>query len=369
MAEPLKNIYTTDFFRPIVLLFEKRSKTFHRQDFLDEIFNANWPAMELKERYLQIAKVFHKFLPKPFHQAIEIQLQQLNTLQLEGFKVGSYEYLFYPAYIELYGLNDWKTSSHAMLEMTKYISCEFTIRPFLKAHPERTMNWLKGLSRHQHPNVRRFSSEGCRPKLPWGGNMKFLEQDPSPIFSILEHLMTDDSLFVRKSVANNLNDISKTHPQKVIDFCKLWKNGNPHSEWIIKHACRSLLKAGNSEVMELFEYANIQNYKIKQLMVETKVVHFGKSLQFEFEIENTSTHSATTRLEYGIYFLKANGQQSRKVFKISEIEMDACSSKIVKKQHPLIPLTTRKYYDGEHAVSLIVNGVEKIKENFRLKLI
>lgn len=366
MAEPLKNIYHKKFFEPIIRLFEKEVDHFDSSKFMNAIFCEDWNGMELKARYHHIALVFHDFLPKDFSAAITILLSQLQALKVGGYKVESYEYLFYPDYIESFGLEDWETSELAMKEMTKYISCEFAIRPFLKKNPKRTFEWLYELSTHSHENVRRFSSEACRPKLPWGGNMKALEVDPSPIFPIMETLITDESLFVKKSVANNLNDISKTHPNQVIAFCKRWKNGNPHSEWIIKHACRTMLKAGQADVMQLFNYANIDQYRIYSFALKNAEVTFGNQLEFEVSLQNQSDQKAMTRLEYGLYLLKANGQKNRKVFKISEFNLDAKSKYKVTKKHAFVELTTRKYYMGEHELSLIVNGIEIDKQTFTL---
>ncbi len=366
MAEPLKNIYTKSFFTPLVQVWKAQDSSFEQNDFLNAVFNHEWDKMELKARYHHIAVCMANFLPEDYHSAIKFIVSQLEALKTEGINVGSYEYLFYPDFIETYGQEHFDASLEAMEQITAYISCEFAIRPFLKKHQKKVMSWLLQLSKHSHPNVRRFSSEGCRPKLPWGGINYSLVEDPSPILPILENLKSDDSLFVRKSVANNLNDISKDHPDLVLKIARQWKNYSTHTNWIIKHGCRTLLKDGHPEAMLLFDYAASQHFELSGFQINTPKVILGKELHFSYHIQNTSKQNCKLRLEYGIYFLKANGKLNRKVFKISEKELGPNESFEVNRKHVLKPMTTRTYYEGQHKLSVIINGNEIEESDFHL---
>ena len=100
-------------------------------------------------------------------------------------------------------------------------------------------------SKHKDPRVRRLASEGCRPRLPWAMALPDFKRDPSKILPILEQLKADSDVWVRKSVANNLNDISKDNPELAISIFKKWLGGNKETDWIVKHAARTLLKQGN----------------------------------------------------------------------------------------------------------------------------
>jgi 3-methyladenine DNA glycosylase AlkC len=71
------------------------------------------------------------------------------------------------------------------------------------------------------------------------------KKDPAPILPILENLKADPSEYVRRSVANNLNDIAKDHPEIALQIARAWQGVSPETDWIIKHGCRTLLKRGH----------------------------------------------------------------------------------------------------------------------------
>jgi 3-methyladenine DNA glycosylase AlkC len=99
------------------------------------------------------------------------------------------------------------------------------------------MRYLYTRAEVQNHDVRRLASEGCRPRLPWAMALPQFRKDPSPALPILEKLKNDESDYVRKSVANNLNEISKDHPQLVLDICERWYGQTANTDWLVKHAC------------------------------------------------------------------------------------------------------------------------------------
>jgi hypothetical protein len=159
-------------------------------------------------------------------------------------------------------------------------------------------------------------------------------------------------------VANNLNDISKDNPATVIGLTKKWKGKSKKTDWILKHACRTLLKQGHREVLEIFGYGAAEHFSVKDFNVLTPMVRSGESLEFECTISNDSDKEQLVRLEYGIYYLKFNGQLSKKVFKISERKYGPKEQVSLQRKQSFKPISTRKYYAGEHQVSLIINGKE-----------
>ncbi len=213
-------------------------------------------------------------------------------------------------------------------------------------------------SKHKDAKVRRLSSEGCRPRLPWAMALPEFKEDPSSILPILENLKEDDDIWVKKTVANNLNDISKDHPELAIKIFKSWFGKNTHTGWIVKHAARTLLKAGNAEVMELFGFKKDKQIVLRNFNVNTPKVKMGKELEFSFTISNKSKEKKLIRLEYAMYYLRANGTHSKKVFKISEREYLKGMETVVTRKQSFKPITTRVYYPGLHKVSVIVNGHE-----------
>ena len=212
-------------------------------------------------------------------------------------------------------------------------------------------------SKHENEHVRRLSSEGCRPALPWGVALNKYKKDPSPILPILEQLKTDPSAYVRKSVANNINDISKTHPDLIAKLSNDWYGKNELTDWIVKHGCRTLLKKGNRDVLGIFGFHDVSSISVSDFKISTKKVPFGGEMTFSFTVE--AKEATKIRLEYGIDYMKANGKHNRKIFQISEIAFKANQMKTYEKKHSFEELSTRKHYPGLHKITLIVNGVEQ----------
>ena len=219
------------------------------------------------------------------------------------------------------------------------------------------------MAKHPNEHVRRFASEGCRPRLPWGMALQIFKKDPSKVLDILEQLKSDPSIYVRKSVANNLNDISKDNPQFVIDVVKRWINVNPHTDWILRKGCRTLIKNANPEVMELFGYTNFSNKELQiskaSILVEPSEIKIGESCEFRYELEIPEGVEAHIRIEDGIDFVKARGNISRKLFLISDKTVAGGTFINGVKKHSFANLTTRRHYTGEHVIALLVNGQEK----------
>lgn len=221
-------------------------------------------------------------------------------------------------------------------------------------------------SKHEHWGVRRLASEGCRPRLPWAMALPNLKKDPAPIIPILENLKNDPARSVRLSVANNLNDIAKDNPEIVIDLAKKWHGKSKEIDWVIKHGCRTLLKQGNPEILGLFGLGSAENINIEDFQIITPVVKVGNSLEFSFKLVNNNHEKNKIRLEYGLYYQKANGALSRKVCKISEKEYAENSITYITRKHSFKVVTTRKFHPGLHQVAVIINGNEFEKHDFEL---
>ncbi len=366
MAEPLKNIYNKDFFDQFTKSLEEVMPDFDTTSFIHDIYDDAWKSKELKERMRHITLVLNNHLEEDFQKNTQTLLKLIPVLRKNGFKDDALEFIFLPDFIEVYGLEHFDTSIAAIEIITQFITCEFAVRPFIIQYPKKMMKQMRQWSKHSHPMVRRLSSEGCRPRLPWAMALPTLKQNPSPILPILKKLKKDESESVRRSVANNLNDISKDHPTIVIDLVKNWLGKSKEVDWVCKHASRTLLKQGNKEVMQLFGFGSVEQINITHFKVLTPSIKMGDYLEFSFQLENTNESATKIRLEYGIYFQKANGTLSRKVFKISEKEYPPQSKRMIEKRQHFKPITTRKYHSGQHQVSIIINGEEMDKRDFEL---
>jgi 3-methyladenine DNA glycosylase AlkC len=247
---------------------------------------------------------------------------------------------------------------------TQYSSSEFAVRPFIIKHEKRMMAQMYEWSKHENEHVRRLSSEGCRPALPWGQALNSFKKDPSPVLPVLEQLKADPSAYVRKSVANNLNDISKTHPDLVAKLASSWYGKHEHTDWIVKHGCRTLLKKGNRDVLSIFGFHDVSSIDVSGFSLDEKSVALGGEITFRFDV--LVKEATKVRLEYGIDYMKSNGKRNRKIFQISELNFAENQRKSYSKKHSLEDLSTRKHYPGQHSITLIVNGIERGTLDFEL---
>ena len=376
MAEPFKNMYNEQFLDRFAKDLKLVINDFDTHAFVAQVIDREWENRELKQRCSHITTILGKFLPVDYKEAIAKILELLNYVEkrqpdfskIDDKKFGlTLEYGgILDNYIEQFGLDDYETSVKAIERITQFTSCEFVTHPFIVKYPDEMMKQMLVWSKHEHWGVRRLASEGCRPRLPWAMALPGLKKDPSPIIPILENLKNDPARFVRLSVANNLNDIAKDNSQMVIDLVKRWKGESQEVDWIIKHGCRTLLKQGNPEVLELFGFgAGGENIDIENFQISTSKVRVGDSLEFSFNLLNNNKKTKI-RLEYAIYYQKANGTLAKKVHKISEKEYAGNSIASITRKHSFKVVTTRKFHLGLHQVAVIINGKEFEQHDFEL---
>lgn len=377
MAQSFKDIYNEQFFEKFTKDLKLVINDLDASEFVSQIMDNEWGNREYKQRIMHITTILRKFLPADYRDAIAKILELLecikNTLpdfskiDDKNFGLLTLEYgAILDNYVEQCGMDDYETSMKAIEKITQFTSCEFVTHPFIVKYPEKMMEQMLVWSKHEHWGVRRLASEGCRPRLPWAMALPNLKDDPAPIIPILENLKNDPSRFVRLSVANNLNDIAKDNPETVIDLVKRWKGESEEVEWVIKHGCRTLLKQGNPEVMKLFGFDSIQNISMEKFQISTPEVKIGNSLEFSFNLLNSSNKKTKIRLEYGVYYQKANGALAKKVYKISEKEYAANSVTQITRKHSFRVVTTRKFHPGLHRVAVVINGNEFEKYDFEL---
>jgi 3-methyladenine DNA glycosylase AlkC len=367
MSNLLKDIYSPSFYQQLCNSLEQTLTDFDRGQFISRIFSPDFASMELKQRMSHTIETIALYLPQQFDQAAGLICKLIENLKQAGVEEQSFEYMFLPEFIENRGLDEFETSVKALETITQYTSCEFAVRPFINRHGQEMIEQMTSWSHHENKWVRRLATEGSRPRLPWAMALPALKKDPLPLIPILENLKQDPSETVRRSVANNLNDISKDNPEFVLARVKIWQGQSTETDALIKHACRTLLKQGEPRVMALFGY-DPKGIEISDLTLLTPEVEYGNQLRFSFHIFNNTKAARKTRIEYAIYHLKKNGELSPKVFKISEREIEAGEQIEIERKHSIRPITTRRYYAGRHQVAVIINGVESDRFDFNLKM-
>lgn len=359
MAEKLKDIlFPIEKVELFGTVLKEVYPEFQSDDFVAAVCDNDWADRELKEKMRHTTLSLHKFLPKDYKKAVDILVSIVP-------KVTGFEAIVLPDYVEVYGLEHWDISLPALGELTKCGSSEFGIRPFLNKDLAGAMKYMTIWADDADFKVRRFASEGCRPRLPWAAGVPALKKDPGLILPILEKLKNDPEEFVRKSVANNLNDISKDHPELVLDICERWQGTSKNTDWIIKHACRTLLKQGNKRAMLLFGFANPGLMEVTNLSFSNNSPKIGEDINFSFELNLNIKQKQKVRIEYIVHFVKANGKPSPKIFQIKEVVMSPGKHEITKK-HTFKNMSTRKHFPGKHKFDVVINGEVKAEKYLTL---
>jgi 3-methyladenine DNA glycosylase AlkC len=352
----LKDLFNEESVGALGRAIQGACPTFDPDAFAATLFDGAWPDRELKQRMWHISQVLHRYLPADFATALEILHRALPSLQDQGFVK-----MVFPDYVEQYGLDDWEASIAALEVFTQEASAEFAIRPFIVRYPQRTMAQMLAWTGHSHPDVRRLASEGCRPRLPWGIALPGLQADPAPILPILDQLKDDESETVRRSVANNLNDISKDNPDVTLTVLKRWQaesGDSPGDElgWITRHALRTLLKQGHPAALALLGYPSPPAIQVRNVTATPQRIRIGDKVTLAFDVESTGDHPQKLMIDYLIHHMRANGRLSPKVFKLAKRTIQPGEVLHIEKHHSMAPVTTRRYYPGRHALEPQING-------------
>ncbi|XGC81894.1 DNA alkylation repair protein [Bdellovibrio bacteriovorus] len=328
------------------------------------------PALELKPRMRLICDFLKTHLPSNYKKALAILMKAALEPSPKMKPLTGFDLWAFTEFIQRYGLEDFDESMAALKELTSRFTGEFAIRPFLIKEEKRTLKVLHQWARDPNHHVRRLVSEGSRPRLPWGEQLKHFIKDPTQTIELLEKLKYDEELYVRKSVANHLNDISKDHPKLAVQVASKWLKEAPEKhkvkiKWIVKHALRTLLKKGDKDALNLLGFENSAKVIIQNFKLSKKEVKVGDSLEFSFDLK--SPKDCQVMIDYLVHHQKNNGETAPKVFKLAIKNLKGKEPLALKKKHSFKPITTRTYYPGTHFIEIMVNGVLLAKAKFELK--
>lgn len=373
MPEPFRNLLNETVISGMAAHFAKAWPSFDHAGFT--VWAArDMESLGLKERSDRITEALETFLPDDFEAAAAILLASLGPddigdlagMETDSRGIAGWAVMPMTHYVGLHGLGHFDLSMTLFKEMTKRSSSEFGIRFFLLAEPERTLSVLKSWTRDPSLHVRRLVSEGTRPRLPWAMRLPAFMEDPAPILPLLDALKDDGEEYVRRSVANNLNDIAKDHPDTVAEIAGRWLNGaSKDRERLVRHACRTLVKQGHRQTLTVLGYGP-PSVDLEKLDVLTPLVSFGGALEFELALISTSDEAQPLVVDYAIHHRKANGGTTRKVFKWKTATLKPLGTLKAVRKHPIRKITTRVYYPGIHRVEVLVNGVSLGGAEFEL---
>ena len=358
MAEPLKNRYGPAIPRAIANMVQAVYPAFPQKQFLRDALDG-YEALELMPRGHHLAHVLRRHLPEDFEQAIGILLASVDAPHGEGIggSMAAFLYLPHTALVAHYGLAHFETSMRAQHVLTQRFTAEFSIRPFLMQHEAATLTRLRQWTDDPSEHVRRLVSEGTRPRLPWAPRLPAFQRDPAPVLALLERLKDDPALYVRRSVANNLNDIGKDHPEVLTRTTQQWLQGaSVERQWIVRHALRTAIKRGEPGALAVLGFGAQADVAVRDASITPQRATIGERVTLAFEVVNRSATPQRVLVDFQIHYTKANGSTAAKVFKLKTLELQAGETARLQKTVSLAPMSTRTHYPGRHRVEALLNG-------------
>ena len=314
--------------------------------------NRGLSGLEMKGRVVHVAEALADSLPDDFAEAAKVIGKALDGPELDGWIVYCVD-----DYVARYGIDQPEVALPLMARLTPRWSCEYAIRPMIEAHPDLTFGYFDQWINSDDEHLRRLVSEGSRPRLPWGGYLKAFVADPTPTISLLDRLVDDPSPYVRKSVANHLNDITKDHPDLAIETAQRWLDEKGEAErraWVVNHGMRSLIKKGDPTALALVGYDQAAEVAITRFRVTPEEITIGESVTIEFAL--AATEPTPVMVDYAIHHAGSSGVRSAKVFKLKRLELEPGVEASFVREHRIREVSVRRIYPGPHLIEVQVNG-------------
>jgi 3-methyladenine DNA glycosylase AlkC len=365
MAEPLKNSFGRDVPVAIADMVSSADSGFDATRFISLALDG-FDDLELTPRAHQISDALAETLPADRKQAITIITRSLGPeiedAELTG--MDSFRYLPFVFFVAEHGLDHFEAAMTAQYELTKRFTAEFSIRAFIDRYPDQTLDRLRKWTSDGNVHVRRLVSEGTRPRLPWAPRLRRFQLDPAPVIQLLDLLKDDGEEYVRRSVANNLNDISKDHPNLAVATAARWWNDDLNTRRMVRHGLRTLIKAGDPGALAVLGFMADSPVTLHTLTVDPAQIEIGGAVRIVATLENPSADQAEVLIDLVVHFVKANGSTSAKVFKGAERSIAPGDTTPVAKKVSVAQHSTRTHYPGVHRVDVQINGTTHVGGEF-----
>lgn len=358
MAEALKDQYGPEVAETLAARLIAVYPEFDQEHFLTLALQG-YDELDLMARGRHIAAALKLTLPADYQQAVKILMDSLGGALIDAgsFGMSAFFYLPHTQFVAAYGLDDYEISMAAQYRLTQRFTAEFSIRPFIERYPDRVLATLQAWAVDDSEHVRRLVSEGTRPRLPWAPRLRQFANDPAPVLELLELLKDDTSLYVRRSVANHLNDLGKDHPDLLTNIARRWiVDASPERQWLVRHALRSAVKRCDTEALEILGYGSTHGIELKETRITPDQPSIGDAVKIKVTLANQSGKPVPLMADFRIQYVKANGQTKPKVFKLKSGTLEAGESMTLEKQVSLAQMSTRTHYPGHHQVELQLNG-------------
>ena len=360
MADQLKTFFSAALVRRLARDIERVHPDFDARAFV-KAATSGLEDLELLDRGRHIARALARFLPGSYPDAIDVLIKSLGpvhaTDELVGVGMAPFFYLPHTIFVAERGLDHFDLSMKAQYELTRRFSAEGSIRPFIAKEPERTLRVLREWARDPDAHVRRLVSEGTRLRLPWAMRVVWLDTNPERVLELLELLKDDPTTLVRRSVANNLNDLGKVHPALLADTAEAWLEGaSAERRALVDHALRSAVKRGEPRALRLLGYGKRAAVTLESVRFTPRRVPIGGRMTMNFTLRSTARVTQELLVDVAVYFVKARAKASRKVFKLKRVSLPPRGEVLLQTTISLAVHTTRKPNPGAHAVDVVVNG-------------
>lgn len=355
MAEPFKNLLNPARVKQIAFDFAHAWPDFPTKQFIRHS-TAGLDSLELKDRARHIAKALGAALPADVTKAMRIAIAALGAplTVTEGYGNEVFRHLPLSTWLHEVGPRDVETALEANYELTKRFTAEFSIRSLILSAPAKTLKTLAVWTKDENPHVRRLVSEGSRPRLPWAERLPALQADPSLTLPLLEALKDDDEEYVRRSVANHLNDLSKDHPSVVLQTAKRWLvRASKERRRLVEHGLRTLVKAGNEEALSLLG-ASGAALSVRGAVSPAKL-KVGESITVEATVKNRGDELTHVVVEAVVHFVRPTGTSTKK-FRIARLDLEAGSSQMISRRFQMAHRSIRRLHAGTHEVEVQANG-------------
>lgn len=362
MAEPLVNQYGPEVPRRVADMLHAVWPLFDVDAFMADVLQG-YAALDLMARGRHMALALRRHLPSDVEMGMDLLVASAGQVDKGEGSLASFLFLPHTCFVAEFGLAHFEAAMRAQHALTQVFTAEFSIRPFLEQHPEATLERLASWVIDPSAHVRRLVSEGTRPRLPWGRRLRAFQLDPRPVLALLERLKDDPELYVRRSVANNLNDIGKDHPDVLVATARRWLKENdehpgrfPHRRWVVEHALRSLIKAGHPEALAALGFGERACVELLVPCVCPPQPAIGESVELVFSLRNPNLLEQNLRVDLGVHYVKANGSTRLKVFMLKSVCLAPQGTVAFRKKLALTQMTTRVHYPGVHRVEVRING-------------
>ena len=366
MAEPLKNSFGPEIAERIGDALSEVHAGFDRSSFVAACLEG-YDDLELTERARHIAAAMAAHLPEDRGDAMRLVTASLGPEDAELSGMEGFFYLPHVYFAADHGLDHFEDAMTLQYELTKRFTAEFSIRAYLEHHTAATLARLREWTDDPSEHPRRLVSEGTRPRLPWAPRLKNFQADPAPVVELLELLKDDESEYVRRSVANNLNDIAKDHPDLVVEIAeRWWVDADDNRRRLIRHGLRTLIKAGDPGALAVLGYGPDSPLAVRSVAVTPDTVAIGGKVSVVAALHNPTDTPLPGLIDLRVHFVKASGETSPKVFKGAEIEVAPGDTATVAKTISVKQHSTRTHYPGTHTIELLVNGDTRPGTSFEL---